>query len=323
MTLSVKQMLLGASLLVFSLFLAACNPLESKAKAALQVETGEVPASLFLDDQYLEKTPFINKEIKPGTYTLKIQPDDTKLASYETEIDLRKGLLTVVTWLPGARPELSGGVIYELEKINDQKNAELTLVSIPDSAILKVADREKEFAPVTIFPITPGEKEFEVSLPSYDSQKHTVNLLAGYRTTITIKLAKTSLTGSATSGTSSDTSPTKSATPSAQIAATTSGRVANSPQPTAKPSASPTSRATTGTAAVPPPKVTIKATNFFQDGEEVLRVRKAANASGETLGFAPVGSEYPYLGETVGGWRKIEFETETGWVSGQYVTLTE
>lgn len=285
-----------AAVIIASVFLAACNPLESKAKAGLQVETGETAATLFLDGQYLERTPFINKEIKPGRYTLKIQPDDPKLVSYETELNLRKGLLTVVTWIPGPRPEQSGGVIYELEKIPENKTSELTIVTIPDAAIVTVQGREKEFAPLAINPIESGEKEYEVSLPSYDTQRHTVNLLPGYRTTITVKLAKSTFNPDSLV---SDRSVTSSNAASGSA--------------TASPSATlPT---------VVGSKVVIKPTNFFQDGKEVLRVRSSVGASSETLGFAPVGAEYQYTGQAQAGWYQIIFQGKNGWVSGQYVTV--
>jgi len=67
--------------------------------------------------------------------------------------------------------------------------------------------------------------------------------------------------------------------------------------------------------------VTIKSTNFFNDEEEVLRVRDEATASGNELGFAVVGEEYDYLGEKENGWYMIDFEGEEGWVSGKYVEV--
>jgi hypothetical protein len=91
--------------LVCTFFFSACNPFQGKSKAGLQVITGDIQSSLFLDGQYLEKTPYIGKDIKPGQYTLRIEPDDPTLLPYETTITLRSGLLSVVTWRPGTRPE--------------------------------------------------------------------------------------------------------------------------------------------------------------------------------------------------------------------------
>ena len=115
-----KYITLTTLLVISTMFLSACNPF-AKKKAGLQVMTNDIPASVFLDGQYIEKTPYIGKELQPGNYLLKIQPDDSNLTSYETTINLRSGLLSVVIWKPGNRPETSGGVIYEMEKLSSSK----------------------------------------------------------------------------------------------------------------------------------------------------------------------------------------------------------
>jgi hypothetical protein len=301
-------------LFLATIFMSACNPLDVKTKAGLQVITADIPSSLFLDGQYLDKTPYIAKDIKPGVYTLRIQPDDVNLTPYETSINLRKGLLTVVTWKPGRRPELSGGVIYEMEKLKSRKSTELSIVTVPDGAIVTIQGREKEFAPVTLTDIEPGQKEFEVSLPSYDTQKHTVNLVAGHRTTITVKLAKSEVIEVNATG--------QTATTSAKVAL---------PSPIAKPSATPSTRGATASAqsasssaqksTITGPRVKINTTNYFQNGKEVLRVRDASSNAGKELGFADVGSEYAYLNKTENGFHNITFNGISGWVSAQFSTV--
>ncbi len=300
--------------LLASVLLSACNPLDAKTKAGLQVITADISSSLFLDGQYLDKTPYIAKDIKPGVYTLRIQPDDSNLTPYETPVNLRKGLLTVVTWKPGRRPELSGGVIYEMEKLKSKKSTELSIITVPDGAIVNIQGREKEFAPVTLTDIEPGQKEFEVSLPSYDTQKHTVNLVAGHRTTITVKLAKSEVIEVNTTG--------QTATTSAKVAL---------PSITPKPSSTPSTRTSSASAqsattsgqksTITGPRVKITSTNYFQNGKEVLRVRDISSNAGKELGFADVGSEYVYLNLTENGFNKITFNGQPGWVSAQYSTV--
>lgn len=298
--------------LISSLFFSACNPFDSQTKAGLQVITGDIPASLFLDNQYLEKTPYIGKDIKPGQYTLRIQPDDAALTPYETTITLRKGLLSVVTWQPGARPELSGGVTYEMEKLSNGKATEVAVVTIPDGAIITFAGREKEFAPINITDMKPGEQSFEVSLPSYETQKHSINIVAGHRTTITVKLAK------------SEAVPLEAmtkltASPSAAIAATPSALLTTRQASAAAQLKTPT--IATSATKVAGPRVKIKPTGYRVNNQEVLRVRNAASSAGAEIGLAPVGNEYAYSGESAAGWYKITFNGQIGWVSSQYVEL--
>lgn len=106
------------------------------------------------------------------------------------KIRLRPGLLTVVTWKLAQRPELSGGVIYEMEPISSKNKSEVSFVTIPDGAIVSLQGKEKEFSPVIITDVNPDHNEFEVSLPSYESQKHTINVVPGYRMLVNVKLAK-------------------------------------------------------------------------------------------------------------------------------------
>lgn len=295
-------------LILSSFVLAACNPLDSKVKAGLQVETGTVSSTLFLDGQYLDKTPFINKDIKPGSYTLKIQPDDPNLVPSEMQVNLRQGLLTVVTWLPGAAPEVSGGVVYEMEKLPSGKEAQLSVVTIPDAAIIKLDGREKEFAPLSINNLTPGEKEYEISLPSYDPQKHTVNLIEGYKTTITIKLAKSQLEPTRQPASSLPSVLGATATTSSalsRLTASISSSLALPPKPS----------------PVAGSKVRIKATGFEREGVEGLRIRDSAGADSNEIGFAATGSELVYLKESLAGWYKVQFDGKIGWVSSHYAEV--
>jgi hypothetical protein len=282
----VRRVWLPVLVLLAALFLGGCDPFAYKRKAGLQVITNDINSSLFLDGEYLDKTPYINKEIKPGTYTLRIQPDDPTLSPYETTISLQKGLLSVVIWKPGKRPELSGGVIYEMEKLPSRSATELSLVTVPDNAIVTIDKQPKDFAPLLKTGIEPGPHEFEVSLPSYESQKHTINMVAGHKVSVTLKLAKNAVDGD------SATAPSTSASPST----------------TAKPGTTATSSAQTRSAALTGPRVKIKPTGFFQNSQEVVRVREKPANSAKELGFAVVGSEYAYLKETQDGWHKISFE---------------
>jgi hypothetical protein len=301
-----KRLIVIFTLVLSSLLLSACNPFLKKAKSGLQVQiTDRVPASVYLDGNFVEKTPFINRDLNPGEYTLKIQPDDPTLIPYETKMTFRPGLLNVITWQLASRPEFSGGVIYEMEPINSKNKSELSFVSIPDGAIISVAGHEKTFSPVIISDINPGHIEYEVSLPSYTIQKHTINAMPGHRMIITVKLAKENLKNEVGEVEQVNTTPaTASATQTFEVATT---------------SATPTATIS----AITSSQVKILTTNFFVEGEEVLRVRDLPGSSGKELGFAKVGNLYPYLGQTENNWLNIQFENQTGWVSSEYAQLME
>lgn len=313
-----KRYLFLFTILISSIIFSACtNPLAKKAKSGLQVQiTNEENASVYLDGNYVEKTPFVNRELSPGEYTIKIQPDDPNLIPYETKISLKPGLLTVVTWKLAQRPEFSGGVIYEMEKINSKDNSEISFITIPDGAIVSVAGKEKTFSPVIIPEIIPGHVEFEVTLPSYDIQKHTINAIPGYRMLVTIKLAKENPSGIEQSAT---TIPQETTTLETQV----------QPQPqqilenTALATDTKDSSNSASVLSASTKQVKINSTNYFVDGKEVLRVRDLPGSTGKELGVADVGKLYTYLDKTENNWLNIEFNGKSGWVSKQYAQLAE
>ncbi len=309
-----KRLFLFLILLTASVLFSACNPLAKKVKSGLQVQmTDGIAAAVYLDENYVEKTPFINRELSPGEYTLKIQPDDPKLIPYETKITLRPGLLTVVTWKLAQRPEFSGGVMYEMEPINSKNKSEISFVTIPDGAIVSVAGKEKTFAPTIIPDITPGHVEFEVTLPSYGVQKHTINAIPGYRMVVTVKLAKENLNEKEVVVGNVTLEPQASGSATA-----TTGSTTPAPTTTPKPTIAPSPAASASAK-----QVLIKPTNFFVAEKEVLRARDLPSSSGKEVGFATVGNLYQYLGKTENNWHNIQLDGKSGWVSGQYAQLVQ
>lgn len=288
---NVRLLLLCLCLVLFS----GCNPFVKRGKTGLQVMTNDIPSSVFINGQFIEKTPVIDKSLPPGEYSIKIVPDNEEYVQYETSVNLRNGLLTVVTWKPGKSPESSGGVTYEMEPLPSKTASEISFFTIPDGAIVKLDDREKEFSPVVISDITPGHHEFEVTLPSYETQNHTINVVEGYRMVVKIKLAKLDSTN--TSNNTVITTDTLQASESATITVATQS-------------------------ALPPPYVIIKSTNYFVDDKEVLKVRQEATASAAEVGTVDVKKQYAYIAEK-DGWYNISFNRTKGWISSKYADLIQ
>jgi hypothetical protein len=286
-----------AVILTFSVYAFPSKP----ARSGLQVLTNDQPSSVFLDNEYLDKSPLIENSLQPGIYRLRIEPDDPELASYETNITLRPGVLSAIVWRSGIRPEFSGGVLFEMEPIASKKKAEMSVISIPDSAIISLDDGERSQAPLLYTDLEPGNYNFRAFLPSYEAQDHTITIVPGYRLIIYVKLARSDDEAEA-------------------------GRTRPSPSPSAAPeteadsdlAANTTDTATNSANLAEKPYVKIGKTNFLQDGKEVLRVRRDPAATGAVLGYAEVGKSFPYLNLTENGWHKIRFENADGWVSGEF-----
>lgn len=215
-----------------AVFLSGCESiLEHNVKSGLQVITDDVPSSVYLDGHYVNSTPMIEKNLKPGDYTLRIEPNDSSLQPYETPLTLRKGLLTVVTWKPAARPEMSGGVIYEMEPLKDKSKSEISFSTVPDAAIITLEGRDKEFSPTVFNDVPPGNRSFEVTLPSYETQSHTIFVQPGYRMLVKVTLAKLLAVEKAEAASSSASLDDNTATTSA-VPATSSAKPSPTPKPT-------------------------------------------------------------------------------------------
>lgn len=282
-------------ILLTTLILTGCSFFSRENKTGLQVMTNDIPTSIFINGQFISQTPSLDKSLPPGQYSLRLVPEDSKYASFETTITLRAGLLTVVTWKPGTSAETSGGVIYEMQPLDDQSKTELAFQSIPENAILTLDDREKEVIPITVSDIEPGNHTFEVSLPSYQTQNHTLNVVQGYTMVVRIFLAKTT----------NDLYTTES-----PLEATVSGELQLK-------TASASSTGSTSAVKNAIGSVKISATDFFVNNEEVLKVRKEADAASPEIGTVKVDEVYPLLRET-DEWFYISFDTNKGWISKRY-----
>ncbi len=289
--------------------LSGCtNPFRYAQKSGIQVITGETPASVFLNGQYLNKTPLVEKSLSAGIYTIRIEPDASDLVPYETTVHLYPGSLTVLTWKAASRPELSSGVLLEMEKTEDGSTS-VAIETIPENAITTL-DGDKQFSPITRTDVTEGTHELQLTLPSYETQKHTISVQKGFALKVSAKLARlTTEVESAQQVVVSDT-PAETATASAEVATAAT--------PSASPLTTEKSEAQTATVSG---HVKIIKTGFFQNEKEVLRVRDFPGATGKELGFAPVGNVYPYLGQQKNSWYFIDFSGKQGWVSSQFSQL--
>lgn len=324
-------------LVAASLILSSCTFFQKPKHSGIQVITNDIPSAVFLNDQHINNTPLNEKTIQPGDYTLKIVPENSQLAPYETTVNLREGSLTVVTWKPAERPELSGGVIYEMEPLDNRSRSEVSFVTIPDGAIINFQERERTFSPVILTDVKAGHHEYELTLPSYETQRHTINVIPGYRMLIRAKLAKNSANSGAADGTSNTASGEEISgddelqTASDSAIASTSARPQGEQLQIVPSTASTSARAQSiesnagviATSSATATKVLIKKTGFFLNGTETLRVRDQAGATGDELGFLSVGETAPYLKETKSGWHKISFKRGVGWVSGEFTQLLE
>lgn len=301
------------SILVLSvLFLAGCSlPFQKKEVSGLQVTTDGIPASVFLNGNKAGSTPYSDQTLKPGSYSVRLEPEDSEMAAYETSITLYPTTLAVMNWTFGKTTETSGGVIYELEPLKKKKDANFSLASIPDGAIVKVDDVSQGFTPVLMKAMTAGTHRFQVTLPSYKNVEESINVAEGFQMNVTVKLARQKAAvpdEEVLEASDEASSSAEVATPSAKK---------SSPTPTPKgsttPKVSPTKASSSSSSS------SAKTVTILETGTGWLRVREKPESNATELAKVDVGESFPFF-ETETGWYQIEYEKgKKGWVSSKYV----
>jgi hypothetical protein len=283
------------------------DPLGKKTRAGLKVEYSSGDAAVFLNDQYLDQAPTTQNDLQAGTYILKIQPSDKELASFSTPITLTEGTLTVLVYNPGQTPQQSSSTLFELSPLSEEqkKVSVIAFETIPENAFISLDDAENEFSPLEKT-LDPGDHHFAITLPSYDAQEHSIQLIPGYKTLVSVSLAKSSeaLT---------ENTP---ASESALIQQRVNQGVSEA----------------TESSLIVGPKVQILHTDYFVGTQEVLKVRDAATSSAQEIGYAKVNYFYPYVSEKVDStqnpaeqekWYQIQFHDQAAWINAKYAKLLE
>lgn len=296
-------------LVVFSLILLCAvvififiDPFKKSSRAGLQIEYPNGGGSVFLNENYLGKAPLMEEKLQSGEYILKITPDDKLLSNLNLPIYLEKGTLTIVVYNPGISPKNSSITVFELRKRAEDKSSAVSFETYPENAFISFDNSEVTFSPLTIDNVDPGEHHFSINLPSYEAQEHSFLVLEGYETKITINLAKNLVIN--------DEKEDKENEATASVIQ----EKFNQETSTASKSSD-----------ILGPKVEILKTNYFENDQEVLKVREASNSSAKEIGLAKTGYFYPYLGEKSSDqkWLKILFEKQNAWISSDFAKIID
>ena len=296
--------------------------------AALKISS-DPKATVFVDGTQMGVTPFFDDKIKVGEHIVKLVPDSSNgdLGSLEKKVNLVSTALTYIDYNFKSKQSETFGQILSLEKITSRDKAALSVISVPDQAVVKINNDPKGFTPVMLEDLDPGSYQITVSSPGYDEKTiAAVNLIAGYKIKIEVKLAQkiegfeeaSSAGQSLGVGDSVPDSTNDSPTPTEKVTSTPT------PSPTgtkSKLTPTPTSISSDSSSdSVSKPYVIVKDTPTG-----FLRVRSTPDSSStdNEIGRANPGDKLPYLGEQQSGWYKVTYKNQTGWVSGTYVNLVK
>lgn len=156
-------------------------------KARLRIESSPV-ANVYLNGQEVGVTP-LEKDVGVGQVTIKLVPSsETHLLSYESKVNLTKGVKTIVKRVLAQTPELSSGVIISFEKENNQGSF-ISVVTSPDGAAVMLDGRSRGVSPIKISDATAGAHQLTISALGYDEQNFDIQTQKGYRLTAIVTLA--------------------------------------------------------------------------------------------------------------------------------------
>lgn len=310
-----KLIFIGFALGLSSLFLSGCTLPSLNKKAGFQIGiNGGEKANVFVDGNSVGQTPYSGDNLKPGRKTVKLVPESSNEAPYETTLTLSAGNITVMTWTFGKTLDESGGEVFELSKASNKNKNELSIVTNPDNIIIKVDGQTKGLSPLILDDLAEGLHSLTVTAPGYIERTSNPKLVKGYRLTVTSKLAREPFGGITDATPSARSLPTASPSPIPKTSPT--------PMPRSKPATNATSSGTTASGVISasiktPPYVEVNDT-----GTGWLRVRDGADGNAQELAKLSVGSTVPYMNETLSGWLKVEYQTgKQGWVSGKYAVV--
>ncbi len=289
-----------------SLLLAGCTPKDLFIKPPAGLEIATIPsATVFIDGDNKGTTPYSDKNVKPGTYTLKLVPTSGEnLLPYETKLTLTSKASTIISRTFASSELDTSGYTLSLQEVASG-GTYLSIISEPDHVNISIDDKPNGFTSLSKLESSPGSHTLIATSPGYVDQTISVNTVKGYNLIVNFKLASQNIT----------LSPPIVSTDSAVVPPLPS----LSPAPSTKSSSSPSPKPSTSTTTIQKPYVEIGETETGW-----LRVRKEASGSSDELGKANTGEKLKYLGESTDlGWHKVEFAGSPGWVSAKYVTVVK
>jgi hypothetical protein len=301
---------------LISLLFSGCSvPFFNKSQSALQINSNP-PASVYLNGNHVGQTPHFDDKLKPGEYVVRLLVDDDPIKDWQTKVTLAPGIVSVINKNFGASESESANYLLQLEPLADKEAMELSILTIPDNAIVKVDNQPQGFSPVALKDVKEGERQILLSAPGYQELTLKAHAKPGFKLIASIQLARqTEFINPAVASPGAEIArPTASASPTL--------KVGNTPTPSQKPSSpTPTSKRTstaTGSAEIARPYVLIKET-----GVGWLRVRSSASGTSDNeVARVDVGDKFPFIESSNTGWYKIEYEPgQEGWITARYAEL--
>ena len=152
-------------------------------KGALQVTS--VPQSkVYLDSKLLGTTPLCACELAQmlsvGDYAIKLVPTDGNFRPFEEKITINKTTLTVVDRTFSDNGESDGSII-SLSSLNNKKDIEILVVSLPDIANVFLDSNPVGITPLLLKQVSESDHDLRVTRDGYKEKSIKIKTALGFK----------------------------------------------------------------------------------------------------------------------------------------------
>ncbi len=155
----------------------------NRGKGALQV-TSMPPSKVYLNGKLIGQTPLCKCELKDmidaNDYTIKLIPTQGNLEPFEQKITISPKVLTVVD-RNFALQGLGNGSVISLTPISDKKDAQISIISFPNTTEIFLDNNLEGQAPLLLKNITESDHELKLTKEGYKDKIVRIRTVLGYR----------------------------------------------------------------------------------------------------------------------------------------------
>jgi len=175
---------LAPLLIAITIFFGILFFLDRKSgKGALQITS--VPQSkVYLNSKLLGTTPLcaceLDQMLDIGDHAVKLVPLAGNFRPFSEKITINKGTLTVVDRTFADNGESDGSII-SLSSLNDKKDVEILVVSLPDKANVFLDSNPVGITPLLLRNVSESDHDLRVTLTGYKDKSIKIKTALGFK----------------------------------------------------------------------------------------------------------------------------------------------
>lgn len=152
-------------------------------KGALRV-TSIPKSSIYLENKLIGTTPFCacdsTQMLSVGDYTIKLNPINGSFSPYEAKITISDSTLTAID-RTFADSGSSDGSIISLIPLNDKKDIEILVVSMPDKANVFLDSNPVGITPLLLRQVSESDHDLRLTRDGYKDKSISIKTASGFK----------------------------------------------------------------------------------------------------------------------------------------------